>query len=193
MATETTEPDVAQPQPPPIEPAVAIPSHLRPNEYETIYVLRPDVDPDMGDRIAARLAEVIDRYKGKLIKVDNWGKRRLAFTVAKQQKGIYVFSHYLGYAGLVQEIERNLKVFDVVVKYQTVRIGRMVDPASFEVKPEDVQFKRIEHLPETEESQRPETLGVSPERSEEAAFLEGTLDEPPLPEDMDDDVKGPKE
>ena len=58
-------------------------------EYETIYVLRQDVDPDTADKVAHRVAEVIGRENGRLVKVETWGRRKLAYVVAKQRRGVY--------------------------------------------------------------------------------------------------------
>jgi small subunit ribosomal protein S6 len=63
-------------------------AHKRAREYETIYVLRQDVDPDGADKVAGRVAEVVARENGKLVKVETWGRRKLAYTVAKQKRGV---------------------------------------------------------------------------------------------------------
>ena len=55
----------------------------RAREYETIYILRSAVDPDEADRIATRVREVIGTLGGKILRVDNWGRRRLAHPIGK--------------------------------------------------------------------------------------------------------------
>ena len=62
--------------------------------------MRSDVDADAAERVQARVVEVIDRAKGKLVKV-RWGRRRLAPAVAKQRRGVYVYVKYVGMGGLV--------------------------------------------------------------------------------------------
>ena len=95
-------------------------------EYETIYIMRPTVDPDDADRIATRMTEVVDRLKGKMLKVDNWGKRRLAYEVAKERKGIYLYWRYLATSGVVEETERNLRMIDNVIRFLTIRVDENV-------------------------------------------------------------------
>ena len=51
---------------------------LKTKEYETIYVLRGDVDPDTAERVQTRVNEVVARENGKLVKVESWGRRKLA-------------------------------------------------------------------------------------------------------------------
>lgn len=121
---------------------------LKFKEYETIYVLRSDVDADTAEKVQARVAEVVGRDSGKLVKVEAWGRRKLAYPVAKQKRGVYVYVKYVGRGGLVQELERNLKLQDVVLKFQTVQTNDEVDVAALTVDPEEVKFQRLELPPE---------------------------------------------
>ncbi len=117
-------------------------------EYETIYVLRQDVDPDTADKVAGRIADVVVREHGKLVKVETWGRRRLAYDVAKQKRGVYFYLKYLGGGAAVTEIERNLRMLDTVLKFQTVLLRTEVEPESVTVDPEEIKFSRIEAAPE---------------------------------------------
>jgi small subunit ribosomal protein S6 len=121
---------------------------LKFKEYETIYVLRSDVDADTAEKVQARVAEVVGRDAGKLVKVEAWGRRKLAYPVAKQKRGVYVYVKYIGRGGLVQELERNLKLQDVVLKFQTIQTQAEVDVAAVTVDPEEVKFERLELPPE---------------------------------------------
>ena len=134
---------------------------LKSKEYETIYILRSDVDADTAEKVQARVAEVIGRDSGKLVKVEAWGRRKLAYTVAKQKKGVYVYVKYVGRGGVVQELERNLKLQDSVLKFQTVLLNDHVDAAAVTVDPEEVKFQRLELPPEDEEKEtRERALGL---------------------------------
>src|SRR5262244_1167603 len=90
---------------------------LKSKGYETIYILRGDVDADTAEKVQTRVAEVVGRENGKLVKVEAWGRRKLAYPVAKAKKGVYVYVKYVGKGGLVAEIERNLKLSDAVLKF----------------------------------------------------------------------------
>ena len=121
---------------------------LKFKEYETIYVLRSDVDADTAEKVQARVAEVVGRDSGKLVKVEAWGRRKLAYPVAKQKRGVYVYVKYVGRGGLVQEIERNLKLQDTVLKFQTIQTNEEVDMAALTIDPEEVKLVRMELPPE---------------------------------------------
>lgn len=134
---------------------------LKSKEYETIYILRSDVDPDTAEKVQGRVAEVVARDNGKLVKVESWGRRKLAYPVGKQKKGVYVYVKYIGRGGLVQELERNLKLQDTVLKFQTVQTAAEVDVQAVTVDPEEVKFQRLELPPEEEEKEsREKALGL---------------------------------
>ncbi|MBX3186858.1 MAG: 30S ribosomal protein S6 [Labilithrix sp.] len=134
---------------------------LKSKEYETIYILRSDVDADTAEKVQARVAEVVGRDAGKLVKVESWGRRKLAYPVAKQKKGVYVYVKYVGKGGLVAELERNLKLQDSVLKFQTVQTAEEIDVAQVTVDPEEVKLARLELPPEEDEKEsREKQLGL---------------------------------
>lgn len=158
---------------------------LRAKEYETIYILRSDIDADGAEKVQGRVVEVVEKAKGKLLKVEAWGRRRLAYPVAKQKKGVYVYVKYAGVGDLVQELERNLKLADAVLKFQTVLLNEHVDLGAMTVDPEEVKYQRLE-LPaeDDKEESRERALGLvdlGPEgpRSRREPEEEFTEDESP--------------
>ena len=113
-------------------------------EYETIYIMRADVAKDAAEKVAHRIEEVVGREGGKLTEVATWGRRALAYPVGKQRRGVYVYVKYLGGGLLVNELERNLRMLDDVIKYQTVQTGVDIDAGTVEINPEAVKFDAIE-------------------------------------------------
>ena len=104
-------------------------------EYETIFILRPDTQNDVISQVNQRIRGVIEQAGGKLLKLDNWGKRKLAYEIKKELKGIYLYWQYLGSSGLVQELERNLRMLDAVVRFYTTVVDADIDPNA---RPTDV-------------------------------------------------------
>jgi small subunit ribosomal protein S6 len=135
----------------------------RAREYETIYVLRPDVTQENARKIATRVEEVTQRTGGKLTLVETWGRRQLAYMVGKYRRGVYVYLRFLGNGTLVSELERNLRLVDDVLKYQTVKLRDDIDPRDVAVNPDDVKFEEIQP-PEQEEEDEPieRILGLEP-------------------------------
>jgi small subunit ribosomal protein S6 len=127
----------------------------RAREYETIYILRTTVHPDEADRIATRVREIIASKHGKLLRVDNWGRRKLAYNIGKHSRGVFVYVRYVGLNDLVAELERNLRLIDDVVRHQTVQLKERVRMDDYAVDPAELEFRRLEQ-PTPEEEQEPE-------------------------------------
>ncbi|HTJ83243.1 MAG TPA: 30S ribosomal protein S6 [Polyangiaceae bacterium] len=153
----------------------------RARAYETIYILRPDIDAESAEKVGARVSEVVSKENGKLTQVELWGRRRLAYDIAKHKRGVYVFLKYLGDGKVVAEVERNLRLSDGVLKYQTVLVENNVEAAGLEVSSDAVKFERLELPPieDDREDSRERQLGlIEPERAParhegDAADLEG--------------------
>ena len=148
--------------------AVTGPNRAR--EYETIYILKPDIDADSAERLGTRLADVVTRESGRLTKVEAWGRRRLAYDIGKQRRGVYMYLKYLGSGRVVSEVERNLRLSDGVIKYQTVLVRSDVEVATVTIVDEDVKFERLELGPveEDRDESRERQLGlIEPERRQE--------------------------
>jgi len=113
-------------------------------EYETIYVLRPNVAKDSQEKINQRVGEAVVREGGKLTTVENWGRRQLAYAVKKNKRGVYVYVKYVGGGAAVAEVERNLRMLDDVLKYQTVQVQADVDASTVAVDAEALKFEAVE-------------------------------------------------
>ncbi|HUS66519.1 MAG TPA: 30S ribosomal protein S6 [Kofleriaceae bacterium] len=104
-------------------------------EYETIYILRPDTQNDKVAEVNTRVRGIIESMGGVVLNVDNWGKRKLAYEIKKELKGIYLFWNYLAAPTVVAEFERNMRMLDSVIRYMTIVAARDVDPGT---KPSEV-------------------------------------------------------
>jgi small subunit ribosomal protein S6 len=153
-------------------------------EYELVYILQPNVDPDEADRVATRIQDVVAKLGGKITKVDAWGRRRLAYPIKKHTRGIFVYVRVVGFNDLVAELERNLRNADSVMRFQTVRREGEFDLAALTVDPEEAKFTRIESAPADEEPEPSfeERLGLTARPSRER--------DDDMMGDMDDDDMG---
>jgi len=94
--------------------------------------------------------------------IESWGRRRLAYDIGKQRRGVYMYLKYLGTGRVVSEVERNLRLADGVLKYQTVLVRGDVEVETLQITDEDVKFERVE-LPPIEEERdesREKQLGL---------------------------------
>lgn len=89
-------------------------------KYETLFVVQPEKGPRIKEFIE-RFTKVIEGQEGTLAQVEEWGLRDLAYRIQKQAKGYYTLLHYQSSARAVEELERNLRLTDGVLRYLTVR------------------------------------------------------------------------
>jgi small subunit ribosomal protein S6 len=169
--------------------ATAAPVKRWAREYETIYILRPDVDSDVAEKVIDRAKDVIKRLDGTLTKLDNWGKRKLAYPIQKNTRGIFVYLKYVGFSDLVAELERNLRLLDEVVRFQTVLLEGDIDPASVSVDPDEVQYLHVEEEEEAEDAEleRARSLGMAPRAPREPSDG-GDSDDDARASEADDDT-----
>ncbi|MFZ5470407.1 MAG: 30S ribosomal protein S6 [Myxococcota bacterium] len=108
-------------------------------EYETIFLVKPDLTDDQVDQVKERVRGIVNREGGKFLQFKVWGKKRTMYPLAKAPRAIYVHGHYLGGTQLVAEVERNLRNFDEVTRFLSVRLTEEVDPQTRQVL-EDVKM-----------------------------------------------------
>ncbi|HEY0477885.1 MAG TPA: 30S ribosomal protein S6, partial [Kofleriaceae bacterium] len=120
-------------------------------EYETTYILRPNTPNEGVAEVNTRIRGVIEGMGGKILKIDNWGKRRLAYEVAKERKGIYLYWLYLAQPGVVEETERNLRMLDNVIRYLTVKVDENIDVQARPTELDDTSFEKAAQTAADEE------------------------------------------
>jgi small subunit ribosomal protein S6 len=102
----------------------------RMREYETVFLVKPDLTDENVDKVKDRVRGIINRDGGKFLRFTIWGKKKTMYPVAKQPRAIFIHAHYFGDSGAVAEIERNLRNFDEVSRYMSKRLADDIDPES---------------------------------------------------------------
>lgn len=112
--------------------------------YETIFIAHPDLVEEEVRALIDKMKGIIENLNGQIIKVEEWGRKKLAYKLKKLTKGYYVLIRFLGNGEILVEIERNLRLSDGVLKYQSIRLDKKT---SEEVQP------AVREPPEGEETQ----------------------------------------
>jgi small subunit ribosomal protein S6 len=97
-------------------------------EYETVFLVKPDLTDDNVDKVKEKVRGIVCREGGKFLRFTIWGKKKTMYPVAKQPRAIYLHAHYLGKASLVAEVERNLRNLDEVSRFMSKRLSDHIDP-----------------------------------------------------------------
>lgn len=90
--------------------------------YEELFIVKPDAPEEEVKAFVDQVQNVITTGKGKIEKLDDWGVRKLAYRVSKFNEGHYVLIVFSSSPELVREVERRMRVADLVIKFITVRV-----------------------------------------------------------------------
>lgn len=90
--------------------------------YELVYIIDTALEEDPRKELIARFNGMIESNGGTIDKVEEWGKRRLAYPILDKPEGYYVLVHYTAETTVPKEIERNLGIAEGILRYLTTRI-----------------------------------------------------------------------
>jgi small subunit ribosomal protein S6 len=116
--------------------------------YEELFIVRPDATDEEVDPVIEQVKGVITQAGGTLDKTEKWGTRRLAYRVLKYNEGQYVLLQFTAKPETVREIERRLRVSDLVIKFITVRIDEKLKRIEKRKKARDKRAARKPPKPE---------------------------------------------
>ena len=88
--------------------------------YETIFILDPTLDDHAIQKEIKKIEDLITNLKGRIIKTEKWGNRRLAYPIRKKLQGYYTLIYFEGEGNLLTELERAYKLNESCLRYLTV-------------------------------------------------------------------------
>jgi small subunit ribosomal protein S6 len=119
--------------------------------YETIFITHPELPEEELSELQQKVNSILASYKGDLIKLDDWGTKKLTYEIRKNSRGHFFLMDYLAGTDLIRELERNLRLNDRVLRFQTVRIGDQLSPEALKALKEQVGTEKT-----TKTIERPE-------------------------------------
>lgn len=133
--------------------------------YESLYIVNPGYEGDSLQAIKDEYANFVSENGGRIYNVEDWGKKRLAYRIAKQKYGTYVLMEFAAEGSIISELEESQRLNDAILGYLTVRLESEPDLS-------DERKKRFEDEEEAgedeEEFQEEEDEDVAEEETEEA-------------------------
>jgi small subunit ribosomal protein S6 len=91
-------------------------------KYELVYVVSPEASDEQVADLHTQVEAIVQRIGGQIEKTDNWGRRKLAYEIGRHKEGTYVLEVIDGGGELMKEIDRRLKVTDLVIRHLIVRV-----------------------------------------------------------------------
>ncbi len=145
------------------------------NQYEVMYVIDPTLEDSARSELINRFSDLVVKNGGEVDRVDEWGKRRLAYAIQYKTEGYYVLMYIKAPAELPREIERNMQISDSILRYLTVRYEGELPAKREPLKP----YAPREAAPVAEAAAAPAEAPVAPA---EVPVAEAVDDEKPVSE-----------
>jgi len=98
--------------------------------YENVFIARQDISATQADALAETYSNVIAENGGKVTKRENWGLRNIAYRIKKNRKGHYVLLNIDAPPAAVQEMERQMRISEDVLRYLTTRVEELEEGPS---------------------------------------------------------------
>lgn len=134
--------------------------------YETILIVDPDLGEEARSPVFDRIRELIPQKGGLLVEFDEWGSRKLAYEIKKKPRGHYVRIDFCGGGDLINEMERQFRIDDRVMKYMTILLD------------EDVDMERIQEMMTQSEAQTASAAAAEAVAETPAANASATPERP---------------
>ena len=102
--------------------------------YENVFISRQDISATQVDGLADQFSKLIEENGGKVTKKEYWGLRNMAYRFKKNRKGHYIMLNIDAPAAAVQEMERNMRISEDVIRYLTVRVDELEEEPSIQMR-----------------------------------------------------------
>ncbi|MCF8720859.1 30S ribosomal protein S6 [Nitrospina gracilis] len=128
--------------------------------YQSVLILKPDLDEGHVDQAVEKITALIQKHSGEVLKLEKWGKKRLAYKVKKNKFGYYLNIYHTCGAGEIPGLEKEYKLMDVLIKFLVIVLD--------EKELERAMSRGTESGEEGEESKAPEGEGEKETKKESA-------------------------
>ena len=151
-------------------------------DYELGLILNPEVSEEETRAILARLEQIVTTYGGQTVRVQQWGRRRLAYLIERHRDGYYIFIDMILTPETVSELERTLKVSEIVLRH----MFRRRDPKAVQQEREDREARAAAAAANAEAAAAnaaatPSADATTPEAAPEVQATPETTEAPEVP------------
>jgi len=139
------------------------------NQYEVMYIIDTALEDQARNALIARFSGLVESNGGQVDRVDEWGKRRLAYAIDYKTEGYYVLMYLTAPSELPRELERNFKISEAVLRYLVISFEGALPPKREPLKP---------YTPASAAADGEEAGEPGDEPAEEAPKADAQADEP---------------
>ena len=150
------------------------------NPYELLLIITPDHDENEAEALTNQVKGIIEGG-GTLLKVDPWGKKRLAYPIRKRSEGYYVLYIFECVPGFVAELNQSLHVIEAIFRYMVVQYEDDIDKLKAELSDETTEVEQL--TPDAESPPDKASASEEESTSEDNAEAEDTTDDDAEAED----------
>ena len=119
--------------------------------YETVLILRPSLNEKQIDSIVDLCSGLIGDANGKIIELDRWGMRKLAYAIKKEIQGFYILIDYATLPEVVFEMERRFRIDDAVLRYMSIKTAEEISEDEIATATENASNRKIAAAEESSE------------------------------------------
>ncbi len=92
--------------------------------YEIIFIIRSTIADDAVLKTIDKVKATVERGSGEIVLVENMGRKKMAYEVQKEKKGVYILMHFKGKGSMVFDVERTCRLEESIIKFITVKLNR---------------------------------------------------------------------
>ena len=110
--------------------------------YEHVFLARQDLSQAQVDQLAATATEIVEANEGKVTKTETWGLKNLAYKIDRNRKAHFVMLNIEGPGAVVEELERQTRINEDVIRYMTIRVDEHEDGPSVMMRKNERDAKK---------------------------------------------------
>ena len=95
-------------------------------QYELVYIVTPEASEQEIADLHTQIEQIVQRFNGTFDKTESWGRKRMAYDIGRHREGNYVVETITGSGELMKEIDRRLRVIDLVIRHLVVRVDEEI-------------------------------------------------------------------
>lgn len=117
------------------------------NTYENIVIFAPSLNEEVLEQAISSVANLITQNKGEILKIDRWGRRKLAYELNKKKEGFYVLFLFRSPSEFIKNLEHHYRLQDTVVKFMVIKLGKK-ELAALHAKEKQALSSTVTEAPE---------------------------------------------